>query len=70
MAQLKIAVASAVIASSRSRLGQAQVLDRGWGKPTQEVEANVNIFDQMSDDEQKTMLAALKALTGDEQSET
>jgi hypothetical protein len=47
-----------------------QVLDRGWGKPTQEVEANVNIFDQMSDDEQKTMLAALKALTGDEQSET
>jgi hypothetical protein len=26
------------------------------------VEANVNIFDQMTDDEQKTMLAALEAL--------
>jgi hypothetical protein len=26
-----------------------------WGKPTQAVEANVNIFDQMTDDEQKTI---------------
>jgi hypothetical protein len=38
------------------------ILDRGWGKPTQAVEANMNIFDQMTDDEQKTMLAALEAL--------
>jgi uncharacterized FlgJ-related protein len=38
------------------------VLDRGWGKSTQAVEANVNIFDQMTDDEQKTLLAALEAL--------
>ena len=41
------------------------VLDRGWGKPQQTVSANVNIFDQMTDDEQKTMLAALAALKGD-----
>jgi hypothetical protein len=38
------------------------VLDRGWGRPTQAVDANVNIFDQMTDDEQKTMLAALRLL--------
>jgi Family of unknown function (DUF5681) len=38
------------------------VLDRGWGKPTQAVEANVNIFDQMTDDELRIMLAALAAL--------
>ena len=41
------------------------VLDRGWGKPQQTVSANVNIFDQMTDDEQKAMLAALAALKGD-----
>jgi hypothetical protein len=38
------------------------VLDRGWGKATQQVAANVSFFDQMTDDEQKTMLAALEAL--------
>ena len=38
---------------------------RPWGKPTQAVEASVNIFDQMTDDEQKAMLAALQALKGD-----
>ena len=40
------------------------VLDRGWGKPEQTVSANVSVFDQMTDDEQKTMLAALEALKG------
>jgi hypothetical protein len=39
-----------------------QVLDRGWGKPTQQVAANVSFFDQMSDEEQRIMLAALEAL--------
>jgi hypothetical protein len=32
------------------------------GKPMQAVKANVSVFDQMTDDEQKTMLAALEAL--------
>ena len=38
------------------------ILDRGWGKPEQTVSANVSVFDQMTYDEQKTMLAALEAL--------
>ena len=38
------------------------VLDRGWGKPTQQVAANVSFFDQMSDEEQRIMLAALDAI--------
>jgi Family of unknown function (DUF5681) len=38
------------------------VLDRGWGKPTQQVAANVSFFDQMSDEEHRIMLAALEAL--------
>jgi hypothetical protein len=36
--------------------------DRGWGKPTQQVAANVSFFDQMSDEEQRIMLAALEAI--------
>jgi Family of unknown function (DUF5681) len=42
------------------------VLDRGWGKPAQTVSANVSVFDQMTDDEQKTLLAALAALKAEE----
>ena len=38
------------------------VLDRGWRKPTQVVEANVSVFDRMTDDEQRVLLAALEAL--------
>ncbi|HEY6517821.1 MAG TPA: hypothetical protein VIZ19_00455 [Roseiarcus sp.] len=57
-----------------ARVGAAiAILDRGWGKPMQPVEASVNIFDQMTDDEQKVLLAALAALKaagdGDEQPE-
>jgi hypothetical protein len=50
-------------APSAARVGAAiAILDRGWGKPTQAVEASVSILDQMTDDEQKAMLAALEAL--------
>jgi hypothetical protein len=46
-----------------ARVGAATaILDRGWGKPTQQVAANVSFFDQMSDEEQRIMLAALEAL--------
>jgi hypothetical protein len=38
------------------------ILDRGWGKPTQAVEANVSVLDRMIDDEQRAILAALEAL--------
>jgi len=41
------------------------VLDRGWGKPTQAVDANVSVLDRMTDDEQRALLAALEALKGD-----
>ena len=49
-------------APSAAGVGAAiALLDRGWGKPTQAVRSDVNIFDQMTDDEQRIMLAALKA---------
>jgi hypothetical protein len=35
------------------------------GKPEQTVSANVSVFDQMTDAEQRTMLAALEALRRD-----
>jgi hypothetical protein len=38
------------------------ILDRGWGKPTQAVDANVSVLDRMTDDEQRAILAALEAL--------
>jgi hypothetical protein len=38
------------------------ILDRGWGRPGQTTNINVSIFDQRTDDEQKTMFAALEAL--------
>ena len=35
-----------------ARVTAAQaVLDRGWGRPSQTIEANVNVFDRMSDAE-------------------
>ena len=50
-------------APSAARVGAAiAILDRGWGKPTQQVAANVSFFDQMSDEEQRIMLAAFEAL--------
>jgi hypothetical protein len=36
------------------------VLDRGWGKPTQAVEANEGVFDRMTDDEQRVLSPLLK----------
>jgi hypothetical protein len=62
MDTLKEAMAGPKAPGSAKITAAIAVLDRGWVKPTQAVEANVNIFDQMTDDEQKTMLAALEAL--------
>ena len=39
------------------------------GKPTQAVDANLSVFNQMTDDEQKTMLATLEALKDASRSE-
>jgi hypothetical protein len=41
------------------------ILDRGYGKPPQTVDANLTIFDRMSDAEQRALLAALEALDDD-----
>lgn len=43
------------------------LLDRGWGKPVQPVDANVNFFDTLSDMEQRALLAALIALQAEEE---
>jgi len=51
-----------------ARVGAATaILDRGYGKPPQTIDAHVNIFDQMTDDEQKTLLAAMAALKAAEE---
>jgi hypothetical protein len=50
-------------APAAARVGAAvAILDRGWGKPQQTVEVTQSVFDQMTDDEQKAMLAALAVL--------
>lgn len=65
---IKTLVAAMNCAPWGARIAAAiAILDRGWGRPTQAVEANVSFFDQMTDDEQKTMLAALAALKAAEE---
>jgi hypothetical protein len=38
------------------------VLDRGWGKPTQAIDANVSFFDGLTDHDRQALLAALEAI--------
>ncbi len=38
------------------------ILDRGYGKATQHIEAEVNVYDSLSYDDQKVLLAALEEL--------
>lgn len=47
------------------------LLDRAWGKPTQPIDANVNILDQLSEIGASALLAAIEAVesgTGDAES--
>jgi hypothetical protein len=55
-------------AKSESARGFAAnaLLDRGWGKPTQPVDTNVNFLDTLTLDEQKALVAALEAIIGNE----
>ncbi len=47
----------------RVRLGAIQAaLDRGWGRPTQAIEAEISVYDRLSLAEQQALLAALEAL--------
>jgi hypothetical protein len=50
-----------------ARVGAATaILDRGYGKPTQTIDANVSILDKLSDAEQRALLSVLDAIEGDE----
>jgi Family of unknown function (DUF5681) len=52
-----------------ARVGAATaILDRGYGKPPQTIDANVNVPDQLSDDEQRALLSALDDESGDPES--
>jgi hypothetical protein len=52
--------------SESARVAAAGVLlDRGWGKAAQTIDANVNLLDRMSDADQRTLAAALAALIGE-----
>ncbi len=42
------------------------LLGLGWGKPTQPIDANVNVLDRLSDAAQLAVLSALDALEGGE----
>ena len=42
------------------------LLDRGYGRPLQQIDANVNIIDQLTVDEQRSLEAALAAFASDE----
>lgn len=47
----------------RTRVAAAEaLLDRGWGKATQHIEANVNVIDQLSHEDKRALLEALDAL--------
>ncbi len=46
------------------------LLDRGHGKATQHIEAEVTVYDSLSYDDKVALLAALDALDGDEESDS
>jgi len=51
--------------SARVAAAQA-LLDRGYGKPTQYIEDKANPIDDLNDDDQRALLAALTALAASE----
>lgn len=42
------------------------ILDRGYGKPSQTIDANVSLLDKMTDAEQRALLSVFDAIEGDE----
>ncbi len=46
------------------------LLDRGYGKATQLIEAKISVYDSLSFDEQRALLAALDALDVDEEGDS
>ena len=39
--------------------------DRGWGQATQHIEADINVYEDLSFDERETMLSTVRALIAD-----
>lgn len=65
-AAIKTLVTALKAKGERTRVAAAEaLLDRGWGKATQHIEANVNLFDQMTHDEQRAISDALRAIARD-----
>ncbi len=55
------------LVDERVRLGAIQAaLDRGWGKATQHIEAEISVYDSLSFAEKKALLAAFDTLAGGE----
>jgi predicted ATP-dependent serine protease len=51
-----------------ARVGAATaILDRGWGKPQQQIDANVNVIDGMAIEEQEALIAMLRAIQAERQ---
>ncbi len=46
------------------------LLDRGHGKATQRIEAEINVYDSLSLADKQALLAALDALDGDEEGDS
>lgn len=55
----KTAPHAAIVAAANS------LLDRGYGKPTQHIEAHVDLIDRLSLTEQEALASALAALAGE-----
>jgi hypothetical protein len=64
METLKNAMADRTAPWSARIAAAIAVLDRGWGKPTQAVHANLSFFDGLSDSDRRALLAVLEALEG------
>jgi hypothetical protein len=60
-----LAIMRDVAAPPSSRLAAAQaILDRGWGKNAQIIEATVNHYDRMTDDELRLLVEGTVIATG------
>jgi len=67
-ASIRVLAAGLKDENGRTRIAAAEVLlDRGWGKATQHIEANINVIDQLSVEDKRALLEALAALPGSEE---
>lgn len=54
-------------AGPSARVSAAQtILDRAWGKPTQPIDANINVLDRLSEQDAMVAIGVLEALADSE----